>query len=266
MAKIGANCPVFAPVETDTSEGISYGAGVILGKFINCDINHNFAEGSLFGDNVLCEYVKEYRDTDITLGVTYLPTEADIVVFGKTVNGNETTSNIEDEPAEGGFGYITKELRDSVAFWIVFWQYRTKFSTPNRSGATKADNITFNTPSITGKGKANANGDYESKWEFSTPEAALAKLFELANIESDPVVNAPIIFPLASKISASTQIQLACATKDAKIYYTTDGAIPDTSAQEYTAPFTLSATATVKAVAVVGGVSSKVKTMRYTII
>ena len=50
----------------------------------------------------------------------------------------------------------------------------------------------------------------------------------------------------------STEVSLACTTEGSTIYYTTDGSDPKTSGTEYSAPFTLTATSTVKAAAKVG--------------
>src|SRR5204863_1995390 len=54
---------------------------------------------------------------------------------------------------------------------------------------------------------------------------------------------------------------------NAQIFYTTDGTIPSTASTLYTAPFTISSTSTVKAVAVGSGlVASTVSSETYTLI
>ena len=62
-------------------------------------------------------------------------------------------------------------------------------------------------------------------------------------------------------------LTLSCATTGADIYYTTDGSIPTTSSSsstKYTAAFEISATTTVKAIAVKNGVASNVAEATYT--
>lgn len=61
----------------------------------------------------------------------------------------------------------------------------------------------------------------------------------------------------ASELSAdkTKTVTITCATEDAKIYYTTNGSTPTAASTEYTAPFTLTETAVVKAIAVKTGMT-----------
>ena len=68
--------------------------------------------------------------------------------------------------------------------------------------------------------------------------------------------NAPVITPNGGEISADTEISIESTTEGAKIYYTIDGTEPSTSSTLYTAPFKLSAAATVKAIAVAEGLEN----------
>lgn len=62
----------------------------------------------------------------------------------------------------------------------------------------------------------------------------------------------------------STEVSLACTTEGSTIYYATDGSDPKTSGTEYSAPFTLTTTSTVKAAAKVGSDWSDVAEQTYT--
>lgn len=68
-----------------------------------------------------------------------------------------------------------------------------------------------------------------------------------------PVAQKPktptISFSVASQAGTSTVVTLACATAGAEIYYTTNGSAPSKSSNAYTAPFELTADATIKAIA-----------------
>ncbi len=63
----------------------------------------------------------------------------------------------------------------------------------------------------------------------------------------------PTISPNGGSFSGSVEVSLSTTTPGATIYYTTNGATPTTSSTLYTAPFTLTADATVKAFAVASG-------------
>ena len=78
-------------------------------------------------------------------------------------------------------------------------------------------------------------------------------------------VEAPVFTPDGGKLTAAQSVTLSCATKDAVMYYTTDGTKPTTGSTVYTSAITLTATATVKAIAVKDGVSSEVASATFTL-
>jgi hypothetical protein len=80
-------------------------------------------------------------------------------------------------------------------------------------------------------------------------------------------VATPTASPAGGSFGASQTVTLSCATTvgSPAIYYTTDGSAPSTSATLYGAPFTLTATTTVKAIAVNTGMNdSAVLTVTFT--
>lgn len=71
------------------------------------------------------------------------------------------------------------------------------------------------------------------------------------------------LLPESGRFIASREISLSCETKDATIYYSLDGGEPAT---EYTEPFTITETTTVKAVSVKGDETSRVVEATYTMV
>ncbi|HMT85796.1 MAG TPA: chitobiase/beta-hexosaminidase C-terminal domain-containing protein, partial [Arachnia sp.] len=79
----------------------------------------------------------------------------------------------------------------------------------------------------------------------------------------------PTISPLGDRLTYAGQVELSLSTDtpDAQIRYTTDGSAPTaTHGTIYTAPFTLTETATVKAVSVAGAGASPAASTTYTIV
>lgn len=80
-------------------------------------------------------------------------------------------------------------------------------------------------------------------------------------------VEAVTASPAQGAVEQGTLVQLATATADAKIYYTTDGTVPTASSTEYTGPIQINAATTIKAIAVKAGLAnSAVAEFAYTIL
>ena len=76
-------------------------------------------------------------------------------------------------------------------------------------------------------------------------------------------VSSPVISGTTPFVG-STQVSISCETSGASIYYTTDGNAPTISSTLYSAPFTINATTTVKAIAVKNSQTSNVASMLFT--
>ena len=108
----------------------------------------------------------------------------------------------------------------------------------------------------------------------TTPEGTAYKAYAVNNLgsenypfvvlykegETTPMQNveAPTITPNGGTYTAAQEVTLACATEGAIIYYTLDGSDPTTNSTVYTAPFTVSSTTTVKAMAAAEGMSNSI--------
>ena len=80
-----------------------------------------------------------------------------------------------------------------------------------------------------------------------------------------PAVATPVIVG-ETPFLTSTEVTITCATEGATIYYTTNGDDPTTSSTLYSAPFTINATTTVKAIAVKNGQTSNIASKTFTAI
>jgi hypothetical protein len=76
----------------------------------------------------------------------------------------------------------------------------------------------------------------------------------------------PVFTPAAGTYASAHSVTITDATKDAVIYYTTNGATPTTASTKYSAPILVSASETIHAIAVATGYSkSNVASANYTI-
>jgi hypothetical protein len=78
----------------------------------------------------------------------------------------------------------------------------------------------------------------------------------LTELIAAETVATPAISPNGGSFVVATEVTLACGTSGASIYYTLDGSTPDATKTLYTAPFTLSADATVKAIGIKAGLTN----------
>ena len=68
-------------------------------------------------------------------------------------------------------------------------------------------------------------------------------------------VKTPVISPAGGSYEGNVSVTITCASPDAEIYYTTDGSAPGRGSTRYTGAFTVTAPATVKAIAVKEGLT-----------
>ncbi len=85
----------------------------------------------------------------------------------------------------------------------------------------------------------------------------------LADFESTTGVAAPVFDPPAGDFVQPFSLSMSCATPNTDIYYTLDGSEPDDGSTLYTNPITISATTTVRAVALLDATFSPVTTAVY---
>lgn len=173
----GVSHPVIAPV---SSTGYDLTKKFTNGAAIGVTISPQYSEASLYGDNVLDEYVNEFREANITLNVTAMPVSAANVLFGHTVDQttNEITYNASDSSNYVGFGFIPA-LMDGAKKYRAIFLPKVKFTEGDESYTTKGDSITFVTPTLNGKATVNDTGVWRIKSdEFDTEAEALAWIDE----------------------------------------------------------------------------------------
>ena len=75
----------------------------------------------------------------------------------------------------------------------------------------------------------------------------------------------PVFSEPSGAVRRHTPVSLSTTTPDARIYYTTDGSVPDNTAMLYTVPISIDEAVTIKAIAMQGTFASQVATASYTV-
>ncbi len=78
-------------------------------------------------------------------------------------------------------------------------------------------------------------------------------------------VATPVILPTSGTYIGEQTVTITCRTEGATIYYTTDGTVPTAESAVYNAPFTVSESTIVKAIAILGDDSSRIASVVITI-
>ncbi|MBR6283677.1 MAG: chitobiase/beta-hexosaminidase C-terminal domain-containing protein [Muribaculaceae bacterium] len=107
------------------------------------------------------------------------------------------------------------------------------------------------------------------KAEYGTDGNTKAGQFDFLSIDitaggsAVETVAKPTITPAAGTYYSPIEVSMKCGTTGASIYYTTNGSTPTAASTLYSAPFTLNADATVKAIAIKGDKQSEVAEAAY---
>lgn len=148
MATIGMDKLYYAAI-TDGANGETYGSPALIGKAMSADLSISYAEGELYGDDMLAESVREFQSGTITLGTTNLDASVVAALTGARVDSHGALIDAsEDSRPYVAVGFRAKK---SDGKYKYVWLYRVQFSTPSEKAATKGNSIAFATPTIEGK-------------------------------------------------------------------------------------------------------------------
>ena len=185
-------------------------------------------------------------------GKVYVGAQYQLSVFGLLSNQQVTATPMLSPGAETFSGSLAVTITDATPGAIIY--YTLDGSTPTANSSIYAGPITISV-STTINALAGAPG-YDQSAVASTAYTLSSQ------------VATPVITPGPGTYTNPVPVSINDASTGATIYYTTDGSNPATSsaAVQYSAPFTISATETVNAVAeATGSTTSGTATAAYTL-
>ncbi len=185
--------------------------------------------------------------------------------YGANINGGGSgvaTASIKTKQKFANPGiltfFISKESTNTTA---CYWKAQV-----SSDGSTWTDVETFDAKSMTkgiwNKCEADLSGYTNVYVQISYGSSTAIRAIDDISLEKASSVAKPSITG-TDKFLTSSEITITQDEADA-IYYTTNGNEPTTSSTQYTAPFTISETTTVKAIAVKGTDVSAVAEQTYT--
>ena len=187
MAKIGLRHIVWSPI-TAEPDGSSptYGSGRIIGKAISLNVEVTPAEGELYADDQLAEYVNEFASGNITSELDDIMIQDKADIYGATYSNGKIVFGASDNAPVGGLGGVAVRQKNNVASYIGVVYHKCKAQIPGDSFTTKGNSITFGTQPLNMRIFADNAGEWKSESEpFSTESAAIAWVDNILGVSGD---------------------------------------------------------------------------------
>ncbi len=155
----------------NTSGTITYTDAQTLGDAMNVNLEVRVAEGRLYAESTLAEYMRKLVGGSISIGVKYLPSSAQKLLFGstdksRTVGTTGSTTTVSglmiggaDTPKYVGVAFYAPDMVDGNLKYTAVKVAKALFGQPSMSLQTAGENIQFNTPTVTGEFLADDSTD-----------------------------------------------------------------------------------------------------------
>lgn len=143
----------------NTSGAISYSDHVSVGDAMACNLELKFAEGRLYAEGKLAEYLKQAIGGSLSVGTKYIPDAAQSLMYGatektRTVNTKQIAGlqfSSKDAANYVGVAFYAPDRIDGVQKYTCVFVSKALFGPPAMAFKTKGENIEFQTPTTTGE-------------------------------------------------------------------------------------------------------------------
>lgn len=119
------NFGLSTPIIAKRTGNKTYSDGFVCGQAMTTEVNPQYSEASVYGDNKLVKNKKKLKYADVSMGTTTLPRKAAVVMFGHTVNDEtgEELRNSNDKENEAGYGFLPMKR-------LTVWKMRSMHPVP----------------------------------------------------------------------------------------------------------------------------------------
>ena len=147
----------------NTAGTITYTDVQEVGDAMTATLEMRFAEGRLYAESTLAEFMRKATGGTIALGVKYIKDSAQQLMFGSTTKsrsitvGSSTVSvsslvlGAKSTPAYVGVSFYAPDMVDGVEKYTCVFASKCLFGPPSMSMQTAGENIQFNTPTTSGE-------------------------------------------------------------------------------------------------------------------
>ena len=180
---------IYAAKYINTAGVITYSDQTHVGDAMTANLELRFAEGRLYAEDALAEYMRKAVGGTISIGVKYIKTAAQQLLYGTktknrsvtytptgtTVTATATAQSMvlggHDDGQYVGVAFYAPDMVDGVKKYTCVLIRKCLFGPPSMSLQTAGESIAFNTPTTSG--------------EFLADDSTDKNFFEIAVVDDE---------------------------------------------------------------------------------
>lgn len=169
----------------NNSDGtITYTNGTSIGDAMGVNLDLRFAEGRLYAESRLAEYIKKCTGGTISIAEKYIPIAAQKLMFGaqdksRTVSSTSCDGleySSKDVAQNVGVAFYAPDMVDGQEKYTCVLIHRALFGPPGMALKTQGQDIQFATPTVSG--------------EFMPDHTSASKYLEVAVVDTEALATA----------------------------------------------------------------------------
>ena len=153
----------------NSNGAISYTDRQAVGDAMTANLEMRFAEGRLYAESTLAEYMRKATGGTISLGIKYIKSAAQKLMYGatdktksvsyipvgSTVTATASVTGLslgaKSQAQYVGIAFYAPDMIDGVLKFTVAVAHKCLFGPPSMNLQTAGENIVFNTPTTSGE-------------------------------------------------------------------------------------------------------------------